>query len=618
MENYEYERKFVTLIAREKNAEKEFQEEEIKRLPAAIREKKGRTLTSMVRQKQNKERESIFRFVKGDNSVLPNNELNPGANVLLSKDPLNGITGSIVKITPHAIDIYIPKQSNLLYKELRIDLYANDATYEAQKEAIESVKNWPMDRHQLADVILERKRPRLGKRESIDFFDNTLNPSQKLAVQYSLQEQDMYLIQGPPGTGKTKTSVEIVRQHLKNNKILVCADSNVAVDNIMLGLLKYADVIRLGESPKILPEIQEHTLSNMIKTDVRYKQVEASQKRVNELRTKQRNELVPNKKNSRGISHLQIRKFAEQGVSEFGINADDMASMGRWIRLQEEIKLLQKRINSQKKKITKEKIDEATIICTTNTQASNLDFSFDFVLIDEAGQSTEPSCLIPISKAKKAVLVGDHKQLPPTIISQDAKELSVSLFERMIGKCRYVLLDTQYRMHPLINEFPSKTFYEGKLKSFEKNASKRLNSPFSKNVVFLECNGEEKRHQTSYYNEKEAEKVRELVNKYIALGISPENIGVISPYSEQVRKLDDLEVEVNTIDGFQGREKDLIIISLVRTNGMGFLKDLRRLNVALTRAIKELVVLGHSSIAKEPTYKAFMDFASAKGVYRVL
>ncbi len=613
MENYEYERKFVTLIAREKNAEKEFQEEEIKRLPPAVRENKGRTLTSMVRQKQNQERDSIFRFVKSNNSALPKNELRPGSNVLLSiKDPLNGITGSIIKVSQFAVDIYIPKQSNLLYKELRIDLYANDTTYEAQKEAIQSVKNWPMDG--LADVILEKKRPRLGKRVSSDFYDKTLNPSQKLAVQYSLQEKDMYLIQGPPGTGKTKTSVEIVRQHLGKNKILVCADSNIAVDNIMLGLLKYADVIRIGESPKILPQIQEHTLNNIIKTDARYKQVEQTQKRMNELKEKQRKELVPNKRNSKGISHLQIRKFAEQGVSEFGINSDDMASMGRWINLQEEIKLLQKRINAEKEKITKEKIEQATIICTTNTQASNLDFSFDFVLIDEAGQSTEPSCLIPISKANKAVLVGDHKQLPPTIISQDAKDLSVSLFERMIGKCRYVLLDTQYRMHPLINEFPSNTFYEGKLKSFD--TSKRLNSPFSKNVIFMECDGLEKRHQTSYFNEEEAEKVKELVDKYISLGVK--DIGVISPYSEQVKKLQNLNVEVNTIDGFQGREKDLIIISLVRTNGMGFLKDLRRLNVALTRAMRELVVIGHKSIAQDPTYKEFMDFAEKKGVYEKL
>ena len=209
--------------------------------------------------------------------------------------------------------------------------------------------------------------------------------------------------------------------------------------------------------------------------------------------------------------------------------------------------------------------------------------------------------------------------MPPTIISPDARELSVSLFERMVGKCKKILLDTQYRMHPLINEFPSRTFYEGKLKSDPKNAQKRCPSPYPKNVVFLEACGPEERHHTSYHNPTEAAAVKNLVTQYIEHGVKPENIGIISPYAEQVRRLRRLvSVEVNTIDGFQGREKDLIIISLVRSLQMGFLRDFRRLNVALTRAIRELVIVANPFVGTDETYKEVMDFVAENGGYRKL
>jgi len=437
------------------------------------------------------------------------------------------------------------------------------------------------------------------------------------------------MIQGPPGTGKTKTSIEIIRQHLRREKtVLVAADSNMAVDNVMLGLLKAnVAVVRIGESPKILPEIQGHTLNRLIEKQFDYKIIEQCTNRIKTLREVQRNEMMPNKQNSAGLSYFQIGKLAQRGQSDFGISLKNMRSMAKWIKAQNEIKQLRTRADSTREKLIKHIIKHAGIICTTNTNSIHRYLEglvFDLVLIDEAGQSTEPSCLLPISKGKKVVLVGDHKQLPPTILSPEAKDLSVSLFERMMTNSRYVLLDTQYRMNPLINEFPSNEFYDGNLMPAKNTFTNNIpNSPFSKNVVFIDSTGKEEKHKggSSFFNSFEIEMVFDLAVKLSQAGIDDECIGIISPYGEQVKKLQErlMFVEVNTIDGFQGREKDIIIMSLVRSNhkgSIGFLKDLRRLNVALTRASCQLIVIGNEkTVSNNETYKRFIDFVKEKGEY---
>lgn len=619
MEAHDYISNFKRLIARERNAEIEFHTNEIKSLKDFVRETKGRTLTLMSRQPSKSEDESIFRFVKSSGK-LPNNEFSVDSNVLISvKDPLNdGLKGVVVGKTQNSIDIYIPSQSNMLYKDkLRIDLFVNDVTYNIQNTVLDSMAKWSFEKGNIREILLHTRKPKMGKAKNLTFFDDSLNDSQKLAIKYSLREEEFYLIQGPPGTGKTKTSIEIIRQHLKyGKKILVTGDSNMAVDNIMIGLLKHFPVIRIGESSKILPEIQEHTLKNTIRSHFEYKIIEQGLQAIAKYRESQRDYIFPSKSSAKGISHFQIQKLAQRGQSEFGISAADMKSMSQWINLQAQIKQLQLRVQSIQDKITKECIKTANVICTTNTNAASpyLDkVDFDLVLIDEAGQSTEPSCLVAISKAKKVILVGDHKQLPPTILSQDAKELSISLFERMIQNTRFTLLNTQYRMNPLINEFPSDEFYNSELKSADSTINNKPHI-FSKNVVFIECHGEEKRLGTSIYNEDEIQIVSDLIPKYLKT-LDSNDIGIITPYGAQAKKLDNLGVESKTIDGFQGREKKVIIISLTRSSSMGFLSDFRRLNVALTRAIDELVVIGNPNLLiKDETYNRFIEFVKKNGI----
>ncbi|MCB9362779.1 IGHMBP2 family helicase [Candidatus Woesearchaeota archaeon] len=631
MDKYEYVSKFKTLITRERNAEIEFHTEEIKSLKPFAREKKGRALLDMVKQSFKREGESVFRFVKMNGEKLPHNEFAIGTNVLISSGrPLeHHLKGVVMQKSGMHLDVYVQTQSNMLQRDrLRIDVYVNDTTYQAQLQILDNFKEWALDKRTIREVLLHEMRPRLGKGGDVEYFDELLNESQKLAVSYALQEDDFYLIQGPPGTGKTKTSIEIVRQLIKQGKsVLVSADSNVATDNIMLGLVQHTSVIRIGESPKISEEIEEHTLQNMVKQSAGYRVISEGEALVKKYREEQRKHTMPTKKNSAGVSHFQIVKMAEREQSGFGMSVDTLKSMAKWIKFQEKIKFIHKKLDGVRRKVMKGCIDSASVICTTNTTAGShhLDgITFDAVLIDEAGQSTEPSCLIPISKAKKVILVGDHKQLPPTILSRNAQELSVSLFERMFGHCRYTLLDTQYRMHPLINQFPSDEFYEGKLKTYSKNVSHVIKDPvFEKNVVFIDVKGVEKKFKgaTSYYNVPEVDRIMDLVEKYAKHGVKAEDIGVISPYNEQVRKLQERMpfVEVHSIDGFQGREKKVIIISLVRCNGrgeIGFLKDLRRLNVALTRAICELVVIGdEKTICSNATYRRFVDFVKKDGTY---
>lgn len=622
----EYTSKFLNLIQKERTAENEFHINEIKNTTPFIREKKGRAITNVIKQKIISDDEQIFRFTKQNSSEFFINDFQIGSNVIISiKNPLEeGLKGTVTKITKTYIDIKLNRISNIIKQScLRIDLYVNDTTYETQKNILNNMKNWSFEQNKIKEILLYNSKPTLDTNTKIThFFDDTLNESQKIATTYALKEKEFYLIQGPPGTGKTKTSIEIIRQHLAKNKtILVCADSNTAVDNIMSGLLKHTLAIRIGNSPKIDEQIQNHTLTQVIKQDIKFTIMQQYQEQIKDLKKAQQNYTIPNKKNSNNLSYFQIKSMASRGQSGFNLSSEKIASMAKWIVSQEKIKNNLSKIDKLKKELIKKHLKSASVICTTNTNASSeylANITFDLVLIDEAAQSTEPSCLIPISKSKKVILVGDHKQLPPTILSENAKELSISLFERMLKNSRYVILDTQYRMNPLINEFPSNEFYSGLIKSHD--STKNNLSTQQKNVVFYDINGEQKIKSKSYYNNEEIDFIMQLLSDLIKKHkINASDIGIISPYSEQVKHIKSQTpfIDVNSIDGFQGKEKNIIIISLVRTKGLGFLKDLRRLNVALTRAKNELIVIGNSkNLIQNETYKKFIDFVRKKGIYK--
>ncbi|RMD46991.1 MAG: IGHMBP2 family helicase, partial [Aquificota bacterium] len=244
-------------------------------------------------------------------------------------------------------------------------------------------------------------------------------------------------------------------------------------------------------------------------------------------------------------------------------------------------------------------------------------------------------CLMPLIKAKKAVFAGDHKQLPPTVLNPEAKELSFTMFERFIDiyPISVYMLKIQYRMNELIMRFSSDMFYNGELIADENVKNIRLsdltgkegNSPITDNtpVIFIDTEGkfleEVKKGSKSKYNPKEAHVVKKVIDKIESFGINPKDIGVITPYKDHEDYLKKIihDVEVKTVDGFQGREKEIIIISLVRSNPneeIGFLDDLRRLNVALTRAKRKLIIIGDSkTLSSNRTYKKLIEYIKENG-----
>lgn len=275
-------------------------------------------------------------------------------------------------------------------------------------------------------------------------------------------------------------------------------------------------------------------------------------------------------------------------------------------------------------------LKHSDVILTTNSSAGSKSLSnirFDIAIIDEASQATIPSVLLPINKAKKFVLIGDHKQLPPVIFNNDTEYLKTSLFEELIAHYEHQSeeLLIQYRMNEILMEFPNRKFYENKLKCSKESKeyflkSRSLGKYDSSNpLIFIDTSKHENNKESSldyshsYINKLESEIALDIIKICLDNGIKPKDIGVISPYKNQVRLINKKTiVDVKSVDGFQGGEKDIIIISLVRSNDngdIGFLKDLRRLNVSLTRAKKKLIVIGNRETLKSNNdYKEFLEF----------
>eukprot|EP01004_Peranema_trichophorum_P001106 NODE_112_length_3655_cov_37.138732_g94_i0.p1 GENE.NODE_112_length_3655_cov_37.138732_g94_i0~~NODE_112_length_3655_cov_37.138732_g94_i0.p1 ORF type:complete len:728 (-),score=118.34 NODE_112_length_3655_cov_37.138732_g94_i0:511-2694(-) len=409
-----------------------------------------------------------------------------------------------------------------------------------------------------------------------------LNLSQVSAVK-SVIQKPMSLIQGPPGTGKTVTSATIVYHLAKQGQgqVLVVAPSNVAVDQLTEKIHATGlKVVRLCAKSReaVSSPVEFLTLHSQVKN----------------LDTADKSEL-----------HKLQQLKDEQGELS---SADE------------------KKYKALKRATEKEILTTADVICTTCVGAGDPrleGFRFKQVLIDESTQSTEPECLIPlVMGAKQVILVGDHCQLGPVIMCKKAARAGLfrSLFERlvMLG-IRPIRLQVQYRMHPCLSEFPSNAFYEGTLQNGVTTTERIKNMEFpwpdpKKPMFFYNSLGQEEfsTSGTSYLNRTEATLVEKCVSQLLSSGVIPEALGVITPYEGQrayivnyMQRAGSLrtqlykEIEVASVDSFQGREKEFIILSCVRSNdhqGIGFLNDPRRLNVALTRARCGLIIIGNAKV----------------------
>ncbi|KAI5480920.1 ATP-dependent helicase NAM7 [Pseudohyphozyma bogoriensis] len=423
-------------------------------------------------------------------------------------------------------------------------------------------------------------RAQMPKRVSAPTLPD-LNHSQIYAVKSVLQKP-LSLIQGPPGTGKTVTSASIVYHLSKMNpgQVLVTAPSNVAVDQLT-------------------------------------EKIHATGLKVVRVTAKSREALESS------VSYLTLHSQVA--------NSDTHVELQKLIQLKTEQGELSSRDETKFKALTRacerEILSNADVICATCVGCGDprlAKFKFRTVLIDEATQATEPECMIPLTfGVKQLVMVGDHSQLGPTIMNKKAARagLTQSLFERLVllGN-RPIRLQVQYRMHPCLSEFPSNMFYEGTLQNgvtAPERLRKNVDFPWpqpSTPMYFHQNLGQEEISSsgTSFLNRTEASNVEKIVTRFFKSGVLPRQIGVITPYEGQrsyivsfmqfngtLKKELYKEVEVASVDAFQGREKDYIIVSCVRSNehqGIGFLNDPRRLNVALTRAKYGLVILGNPKV----------------------
>ncbi|MGZ4055494.1 MAG: AAA domain-containing protein [Bacteroidia bacterium] len=519
--------------------------------------------------------------------------------------------------------------------KLGINLLFDETSYKEMDIALEKVISASHNRLAvLRDVMYEVKPPAFDKVDE-SLHITGLNQSQNAAVQKIISAKDIAIIHGPPGTGKTTTLVQAIRQTLKTEKqVLVCSPSNTAVDLLTEKLHREGiTVLRLGNPARISEEVMMNTLDAKVAAHESYKDLKSYRKTADEY-----------------------FRMAGKYKRTFGKEEREQ----RQLFYQEARKILQE-ARALEDYIISEQFEKAQVIACTPVVSSGRmmrDKQFSTVFIDEAAQALEPMCWIPISRSNRVIFAGDHFQLPPTVKSKkaEAEGLKETLFERCMHiENVSVMLNTQYRMHQHIMNFSNQKFYGENLKadasvkdtvlSFDANEN-LLNSPLDfidtagcgyseiMNPESLSiANPEEgqllikhlKLLLEQYSQSPASLKAAERSNKKIT-------IGIISPYKEQVQYLTNQigadeelqnyksQIAVKTVDGFQGQERDIIYISLVRSNDqkeIGFLNDIRRMNVALTRAKKKLVVIGDSAtLANHPFYKNFLDYADSIGSYR--
>ena len=643
----EFINKLKWLIELEREAEIESMKREIKRLPRAKRERLGRAVLHMNGKIIGEE--FGYKVVKYGRRKDFETEINVGDVVLISKgNPLKSdLTATVVEKGTRFISVALDRVPLWALKDVRLDLYVNDITFRRMMENLNLLS--PYGKRALS-YYLGLIKPKPSKLE--DFTPHKeLNESQKKAVSMALGSKDFFLIHGPFGTGKTYTLSEIIIQEVKRgNKVLATAESNVAVDNLVENLKNIVNVVRLGHPSRITPSLIETSLFYLLEKDKRYEEVRKLRQEMEKLVELRDREQKPVPQWRRGLRDQEIHSLAKKMKGYRGVSPRRIRSMSRWLELNEKVNSLLSEIQKKEDEIIKRIIDDSDVVLSTNSGAA-LDFikdiTFDVAVIDEGSQSTIPGVLIPVAKVKRFIIGGDHKQLPPTILSEKAKELSKTLFEGLITRYpqKSTMLLVQYRMNKKLMEFPNKEFYKGRLKAASSVGNIVIGDlgvrPFDQNsfntaildnepLVFVDTTSSPKKYERqrkgseSRENPLEVKIVAKIVDTLIKAGAKEEWIGVISPYDDQIDLLKrriQYDVEVHTVDGYQGREKEIIIISFVRSNPpseLGFLTDLRRLNVSLTRGRRKLIAVGDSETLKiHPTYSRFLEFVRKKGKYIV-
>ena len=551
-------------------------------------------------------------------------------------------TGTVSYVDGDRMVVTVPDSAHLLELQqstdpIGVQLSFDETSYKLMFEALDRVMKAKNNRlAYLRDLFYSHQKAGRFSFEPMKF--PWLNPTQERAVNEVLWAKDVAIVHGPPGTGKTTTLVEAINETLmRESQVLVCAQSNMAVDWISEKLVdRGINVLRIGNPTRVNDKMLGFTYERRFESHADYPQLWAIRKAIREL-----------------------RKNRKKGSENYHQKMDRLKSRAAEIEL---------RINA-------ELFGEARVIaCTLVGSAHHLleGMKFSTLFIDEAAQALEAACWIPMKRASRVILAGDHCQLPPTVKSIAALRagLGKTLMERIAENKPEVvtLLKIQYRMNDEIMRFSSDWFYEGKVESAPQIKYRSV-LDYDHPITWIDTSNEENQitiegedapedsastassvsaaNQNSDLNFKEqfvgesfgrinkAEAeltLLTLAEYFTKIGkqrVLEERIdvGIISPYRAQVQYLKKLIkkyeffkpyrrlISVNTVDGFQGQERDVILISLVRSNDegqIGFLKDLRRMNVAMTRARMKLIILGNKdTMTKHPFYKKLWEYVEA-------
>jgi len=580
--------------------------------------------------------QGLHLFQVGSNAAL---FVNAPGHSALEPPTLNGVITSVrrnkllLATTREDLPDWVLDGGKLGGGKLGVDLTFDEVSYREMDNALREVMGARGNRlAELRDTLLGAQQARFrAPRADNLFYPSPLNESQLAAVRHVMAAQDVAIIHGPPGTGKTTTLVQAILETIRRERrVLVCAPSNTAVDLLTEKLAERGvNVIRMGNPSRVSDLLLKHTLDARVIAHPSYNKMRAMRQTAD-----------------------QYRETASERVRNFGIEERQQRQL-----LKDEARMLSQAANDLERFMTEDVLESVQVITSTLVGASNRNIrhlSFETVFIDEAAQALEPGCWIPIAKGERVILAGDHHQLPPTVKSEKAARegLRETLFEKCIKRQPTTarMLTVQYRMHEQIMMFSSEQFYDGQLEAhtsvryaglqaYDLSFAPDLPVEFldTAGFGFLEITIPESR---STANPEEAnlllKRLAQLLEPYDQVEHKQNQltIGVIAPYRAQINYLkdaieesdalsgllEDRMLSVGTVDSFQGQERDIIAISLTRSNNrgeIGFLSDIRRMNVGMTRARRKLLLVGDSStLISHPFFMDLLAYVKRTGGYR--
>jgi ATP-dependent RNA/DNA helicase IGHMBP2 len=549
----------------------------------------------------------------------------PGSVVrVLDSDDEEPPTGIVTRAGRGRVEVVFDGAPDFGHAAVDLTLAADQVTAGRLREGLARAAGLRGRSALLIDIVLGVRGPDpVNVSQPLAALDEALNEDQRQAASVAVLAPHVGLIHGPPGTGKTRVLVEVVRQCVERGERVLCLTaSNAAVDHLAIALLARDPALplaRTGHPARVHPELEAHTLAALTAA---HPQRQLGRQLVEEAHRSLRD---AHKRSDRSRAGREAMREAKREVGRMFADA--------------------RRLERQ---ASEDVLERTRVTCGTLTGFAHdvpAAARFDTLVVDEASQVLTPALILGLLVADRLVLAGDHRQLPPTVLSLEARALARTAFDALMSRddaagCRH-MLTVQHRMNAALMDFPSDRFYAGKLSAHPSVAEHSLaDLGFVDDGILvpdrpldvIDTAGAGLDEHTdpdaiSRENPGQARVVEHMVRGWVEAGLEPAKIGVITPYAAQVGRLQarlqdlgEAGLEIDSVDGFQGREKELIVFDAVRSNPdgeVGFLGDHRRLNVAITRARRKLILVGDSAtLSSDPVWAAFFDAAMASGGYR--